>query len=44
MPLLLVEAIQATTKVLWISMPQQILYTIFKVIGIPFGTVRFREL
>ena len=38
------EAIQATTKVLWISMPQQILYTIFKVIGIPFGTVRFREL
>ena len=44
MSLLSVEVIQATTKVLWTSMPQQILYTIFKAIGIPFGTVRFREL
>lgn len=44
MSLLLVEAIQATIKVLWMSMPQQILYTIFKAIVTPFGTVRFREL
>jgi hypothetical protein len=43
MSLLSVEVIQATTKVLWTSMPQQILYTIFKAIGIPFGTVRFEK-
>jgi len=33
----------ATTKVLWTSMPQQILYTIFKAIGTPFRTGRFAE-
>lgn len=34
-PLLSVEAMQATTKLLRTSMPQQILYTIFKAIGTP---------
>ncbi|OLN24898.1 hypothetical protein DSOL_5396 [Desulfosporosinus metallidurans] len=31
--MLFVEAIQATTKVLWTSIPQQMGYTIFKPIG-----------
>jgi hypothetical protein len=34
---------QATTKVLWTSMPQQILYTIFKAIGTPFRTKWFNK-
>ena len=39
--LLLVEAMQVITKVLWTSVQQQNLYTIFKAIGTHFGNERF---
>ncbi len=41
--MLSVEAMKATTKVLFTSMPQQIVSTLFKTIETPFRTERFAK-